>query len=146
MKTLGLILLVFGFASGAANAMTFIAPKHNPPDVITWMDQHGYVTRIYADGEITAATADELEQFVRANHIDSGMVLFNSPGGLLMGGVTLGTGVRQFRCKKREFREPHRVTARVSAGCPIKSCGGTSWRLDAIVELRIGCGNVEACT
>lgn len=95
MKTLRLVLLVFGFASIAANAMTFTAPKHNPADVITWIDQHGDTTRIYADGEITTSSASELEQFVRANHIESGMVLFNSLGGSLMGGVTLGNIIRK---------------------------------------------------
>ncbi|SDI90375.1 hypothetical protein SAMN05216466_1458 [Paraburkholderia phenazinium] len=95
MKTLRLVLLVFGFASIAANAMTFTAPKHNPADVITWIDQHGDTTRIYADGEITTSSASELEQFVRANHIESGMVLFNSPGGSLMGGVAVGNTIRK---------------------------------------------------
>ncbi len=79
---------------GTANAMSFAAPKHSLPDVVTWVDQHGDRTRIYADGEITATTARELEAFVRANHIESGMVLFNSPGGSLMGGVALGNTIR----------------------------------------------------
>ena len=75
--------------------MTFTAPKHTPVDVITWMSLHGGTTRIYADGEITTSSAVELEQFVRVNHIESGMVLFNSPGGSLMGGVTLGNTIRK---------------------------------------------------
>ncbi len=95
MKIPRLILMVFGLASGAANAMTFTAPKHSLPDVVRWMDQHGDTTRIYAEGEITATSAGELEQFVRANHIESGMVLLNSPGGSLMGGVALGNAIRK---------------------------------------------------
>lgn len=95
MKTFKLILLAIGFMSGTANAMSFSAPKHNIADVITWMDAHGDSTRIYAEGEITATSARELEQFVRANRIESGMVLFNSPGGSLMGGVSLGNTIRK---------------------------------------------------
>ncbi|CAD6543263.1 COG3904 family protein [Paraburkholderia metrosideri] len=95
MKTLSLILLIFGLAGSDANAMSFTAPKHNLPDVVTWMDQHGDTTRIYAGGEITTSSASELERFARANHIERGMVLFNSPGGSLMGGVALGNTIRK---------------------------------------------------
>jgi len=56
------------------------------------------------------------------------------------------TGVRQFHGQRREFRELRRIAARVLAAYQIKSCGGTSWRSNAIVELHSGCGNVEACT
>ncbi|WP_126223584.1 hypothetical protein [Burkholderia ambifaria] len=95
MKTFKLLLLAIGLASGAANAMTFSAPKHNPGAIIVWMGLHGERTPIYAEGEITATSARELEQFVRVNHIESGMVLFNSPGGSLMGGMSLGDTIRK---------------------------------------------------
>ncbi|PXX38268.1 MULTISPECIES: hypothetical protein [Burkholderia] len=95
MKLLRLILLFFSVASNAVNAMTFSAPKHNPGAVIVWMGLHGGRTPIYAEGEITATSARELEQFVRVNHIESGMVLFDSPGGSLMGGMSLGGTIRK---------------------------------------------------
>ncbi|MFM0259806.1 COG3904 family protein [Paraburkholderia sediminicola] len=88
------ILLAMSFGS-SGSAMTFSAPKHSVEDVMTWFSWHGDTTRIYAEGEITESSAQELDSFVRANHIDSGEVLFNSPGGSLLGGIRLGTLIRK---------------------------------------------------
>lgn len=95
MKTLKLFLLTAVIVTGTANAMTFTAPTHSAVDVITWIDAHGDTTRIYADGEITANSARELDQFVRTNRIEHAMMLLNSPGGSLAGGVALGSLIRK---------------------------------------------------
>jgi hypothetical protein len=107
--------------------MTFTAPKHNLPDAATWMDQHGNTTRIYADGEITATSASELEQFVHVNHIDSGMILFNSPGGSLMGGVALGNIIRKlgFDTGIATYAHEEMVTSGICASaCAYAFAGG----------------------
>jgi hypothetical protein len=88
------ILLALVSAS-SSYAMTFSAPKHNAEDVMAWYGWHGDLTRIYADGEITDSSAQQLESFVKANHIDGATILFNSPGGSLLGGIRLGTLIRK---------------------------------------------------
>jgi hypothetical protein len=89
-----LAILLSSFVLSNAYGMTFYAPKHTMHDVMTWIDAHGDTIRIYADGEITNTTTQEFEQFVKANNIRSGMVLFNSPGGSLIGGINLGSAIR----------------------------------------------------
>ena len=78
------------------NAMTFTTPKHEMHDALSWGNRGGGETRIYADGEIGSSTAMDFERFVKANHITSATVLFNSPGGSLFGGIQLGTKIRSF--------------------------------------------------
>lgn len=88
------ILLAMSFGS-SGSAMTFTAAKHSIEGVMTWVSWHGDTTRIYAEGEITESSAQDLDSFVRVNHIDSGVVLFDSPGGSLLGGIRLGTLIRK---------------------------------------------------
>lgn len=128
MKTLRLILLIFVCVSSIANAMTFTAPKHSLTDAVTWVDRHGDSVRIYADGEITATSARELEQFVRSNKITSGMVLFNSRGGSLIGGVSLGNAIRQlgFDTGIATYARGEMVTSGICASaCAYAFAGGT---------------------
>jgi hypothetical protein len=78
-----------------SGSLTFSAPKYNLADAITWTDEHGDATRIFADGEITTRSASDLSRFVRVHRIERAVVLFNSPGGSLMGGLALGTTIRK---------------------------------------------------
>lgn len=92
-----LFFLFVVFYIGNASAMTFSAPKHNLYDITAWVQLHGDATRIYADGDITDSTAQEFLSFVRTNNINNAIVLFNSLGGSLIGGMKLGKTIRDLK-------------------------------------------------
>ena len=140
MKTLRLILIIIGCVSSASNAMTFTAPKQSLADVVTWVDQHGESTRIYAEGDITATSDSELEQFVRSNHITSGMVLFNSRGGSLIGGVSLGSAIRKlgFDTGIATYARGTMVTSGICASACAYAFAGGSGRYYSDGNTRLG--------
>lgn len=51
--------------------------------------------RIYATGEIREGSAKDLRTFAATHNITSAKVLFNSPGGSLIGGLRLGQAIRE---------------------------------------------------
>lgn len=50
---------------------------------------------IWASGDITPGTTERFLAFVAANHISSGRVFLDSPGGSLIDGMTLGQAIRK---------------------------------------------------
>lgn len=84
----------FIFFAGAACAMEFSAQKHDLYDSWDWVNKHSDLIRIYATGPIESNASRELERFVNANGIKSGIVLFNSPGGSLADALELGKTIR----------------------------------------------------
>lgn len=52
---------------------------------------------VFAEGEIEVGDADRLEQFLAAEGIDAGMIVFDSPGGSLLEGLKLGRKIRELR-------------------------------------------------
>lgn len=89
------IFLLLSFV-GNAYSMNFSVIKfNNPYDSVLWANEHGGMTPIYADGEITDTSADDFKSFVQRNHItDGAKIIFNSPGGSLTGGMALGNAIR----------------------------------------------------
>lgn len=51
--------------------------------------------RIYASGEIEAQTAAKLKSFVELRRVESAVVIFDSSGGSLLGGIRLGEAIRR---------------------------------------------------
>lgn len=92
------IAFLLFFISNFAHSMTFTVVKFDKPyDAILWVNEHGNMTPIYAEGEITDTTASELTSFVQKNKIRTGaMIFFNSPGGSLFGGMALGDTIRSY--------------------------------------------------
>lgn len=51
--------------------------------------------RIYAEGDIEVADANRLRAFVEKQGVESAVVVFNSRGGSLLGGIVLGEAIRK---------------------------------------------------
>jgi hypothetical protein len=94
LAALSATLAAFGFAGGcwaqSPQQMQFRAlPPLQPAEVF------GNAWTIYADGNIDADAGPRLEQLIRDNGIPPKSLLYlNSPGGNLMGGITLGRVMR----------------------------------------------------
>ncbi len=88
-------VLLLTFWGGDAYAMTFSLVSFNEPyDAILWVNSHGDKKGIYAEGEITDTTAQEFKDFIVSSDVQNAMILFNSPGGSLIGGMRLGEVIR----------------------------------------------------
>lgn len=77
--------------SAAAKPMT-IRGEGPPPEHQVF---GGNAWRLFLEGEIEADSGDRLESFIRQNNIpEHSWVYFNSPGGNLAGGISLGRVIR----------------------------------------------------
>jgi hypothetical protein len=70
-----------------------IAPASSEQDFVRQFVRHGQY-EIFASGEIDSGAAARLELFVKENSIDIAVVIFDSPGGSLLGGLKLGSMIR----------------------------------------------------
>jgi hypothetical protein len=99
---------------------------------------------IAADGEITADTAKALRGFIAANKgrlYSRSVVLLNSPGGSLFGGIALGEAIRDLGLGTRigrsvpEQRHRYRYAENEAAGACLSACAfaflGGKWRTAA---------------
>lgn len=92
-----LFLMTFCCPAWASDAMQFkIAPASAEQDFVRQFVRHGQY-EIFAFGEIDSGAAARLELFVKENSIDTAVVIFNSPGGSLLGGLRLGSMIRKLR-------------------------------------------------
>ena len=80
MKTIILLALLV-VLNGAGYAMDFSTPKHDLYDALNWVNADNDLVRIYATGQITPKTHEEMERFANENGINSSIILFNSLGG-----------------------------------------------------------------
>ncbi len=93
MKYIVFLLALIWHITSAA--MSFSAPKHEFFDQFSWVNRNGDLVRIYAKGTIEKNTASELLHLTKANNINSAIVLFDSPGGSLIEGISLGQLIRE---------------------------------------------------
>ncbi len=99
---LAVVIAVVSCGAMAADRMTFTV--HRPADVSELMYREmtdGNQPRIYASGELDQDAADRLKEFARVNDIGWAAVYFDSPGGLLLGGVRLGQVIRDLQFDTR---------------------------------------------
>lgn len=91
------VAVFFGalLSSPAVVAMEFSLPKHELYDSFEWINSQGNLTRIYASGPIDSNAARDLEDIVRTHRIQTGIVLFNSPGGSVIDAIELGQAIRR---------------------------------------------------
>jgi hypothetical protein len=82
-----------------AYAMNFTVVKFKEAyDAALWTNEHGSIVPIYAEGKITEATGQKLKKFIEKNKItDGAMIILNSPGGSLIGGMTFGNVIREMK-------------------------------------------------
>src|SRR6202012_2500846 len=60
----------------------------------------GNAWRIFVNGEIKADIGERLEQFIASNKVPrESMVILNSPGGSLAGGMALGRVIRKYNLR-----------------------------------------------
>jgi hypothetical protein len=93
-KFLLLVFLAYCYPSWAENAMQFkIVPASPERNFVRQAIQNGQY-EIFASGEIDAEASTRFEKFVNDNSIDNAIVIFDSPGGSLIGGLKLGSLIR----------------------------------------------------
>lgn len=93
LKTI-LAALFLGLSSQAV-ALSFSIPEHAIDDQFQWVNHDLGLPRIYAEGQIEHGDNERLSKAIADAGIDSGVVLFNSPGGSLTDGVLLGETIRK---------------------------------------------------
>jgi ATP-dependent protease ClpP protease subunit len=76
--------------ASTGSAMTFKIKAESPADQAYRLAIQGGEFQIFATGEITRGDAQRLREFAQANGITSAKVYFNSPGGSLIEGTSIG--------------------------------------------------------
>lgn len=91
------ILFFFSFltATAIAEERQLSISGESTPDTLKLFMGDGWI--IYLDGEIGGDDDKRLEMFLKQNNVpESSMVVLNSPGGSLLGGIALGRVIRKF--------------------------------------------------
>jgi hypothetical protein len=126
-----LLVSVSTHVSAHANApMTFSMEVE--PDKRLWEKMTRGVEDIYATGEITNGTTDELLTFVREHKVEAAEIHFNSPGGSLAEGMKLGQAIRTLQfyttvgVYNPKYAEDANLTSICASACAYAFAGGTS--------------------
>lgn len=108
-------------------ALSFSMPDHDFDDHFMWVNQDLGMPRIYAEGQIEQGDAARLSEVVANAGLNSGIILFNSPGGSLADGVLLGETVRKlgFSTGIAKFENERMVKSGICASaCAYAFAGG----------------------
>ena len=120
--------------SGAVHP-AYLRVEAFPPDPMVRMsDSAGWT--IYLDGFIDAEAAPRLAEVIARRQVSRATVYFNSPGGSLLAGMTLGRLLREHGYATDVGRRPADPLARPGVGvcysaCPFAYAGGTPRHLAA---------------
>ena len=90
-----LMIGIFGIGYvQAANPMQFLIEPNTAENAFIRETLNGSRYKVYANGEIDLNAAERLEKFIRQNNIDSAIIVFNSSGGSIAGGIKIGRYIR----------------------------------------------------
>ena len=78
----------------ADEPMQFQIAPETPENSFFRVALNGGQYEIFASGEIDSGAAERFREFVATNSIKDAIVLFDSPGGSLSGGISLGKAIR----------------------------------------------------
>lgn len=94
------LILAFALVTPAYAAdeiMQFRIAPDTPENNLFRVALHGGQYEIFASGEIDAGAPERFQRFVKGHAINDAIVLFDSPGGSLSAGITLGKAIRSMR-------------------------------------------------
>ena len=92
-----IVSLAASFAARASDVMKFMTEQQTQLALASRAIVDNGRWNIYATGEIDSGAADRLKDFVVSHHIDFAIVVFDSPGGSLIGGMQLGQAIRSLK-------------------------------------------------
>ena len=91
-RAIGLVML--SVIASSVMALEFSTPRHLQQEE-TKRIMEGDPFRIYATGQIAESDAAQLEALAKTHSLDSAIVIFDSPGGSLVGSLALGETIRK---------------------------------------------------
>lgn len=132
-------VLLLGLSHYAV-ALSFSMHKHDFDDHFMWVNQDLGMPRIYAEGQIEPGDAARLYEVVTEAGLNSGIVLFNSPGGSLADGILLGEAVRELGLSTgiARFENQQMVKSGVCASACAYAFAGGVHRYYEAGEQRLG--------
>ena len=91
---------------------------------------YGGQFKVFATGDITEGSAEALRAFIARNKIESAKVVFDSPGGSLVGGLRLGQAIRDLQFDTdigaQESTYDHPRAAVCASSCAYAFAGGVN--------------------
>ena len=87
------VFALFLSTPAAAKEMQFSVDRSEIEEAVRLI--HGGGFQIFASGEIDKDAGKRLRSFAKENGIEEAAVVFDSPGGSLLGGLNLGTSIRE---------------------------------------------------
>jgi hypothetical protein len=136
-----IVLAGLSCTSVAAELQFRIEPRTSFSDAMRQVVDGGQFM-IYATGEIDDGAPARLKAFVRANGIDWAKVIFDSPGGSLLGGMRLGAVIRELEFDTSVGREGEDLKnpkgAVCASACAYAFAGGVNRYYSAYNKERLG--------
>ena len=119
-----------GANASRGDTMKFTLQDDTPSSNMARIALNGGRYDIYATGTIDADAAKRLREFIAANGIEHARILFDSPGGSLIGGMRLGEAIRELgfetEIRSIEYEYDKGPVATCASACSYAFAGGVS--------------------
>lgn len=122
------LCIIFSSMAQGSDFLKFQLAPENSASAIIQKIINGNKVEIFANGEIDASTYRNLIEFTQDNSIENAVIVFDSPGGSLIGGIKLGKVIRELgfdtaigRLNKQGDREYKGICA---SSCAYAFAGG----------------------
>jgi hypothetical protein len=104
-------------------------PKYSPMSGTAW--------DIFLDGSITDKTAAQLDRYLSSNNVPGESVLvLNSPGGSLIGGMELGRVIRKYRLTVYVGRQLKQGPTKIGPGACYSACTLAFWEVNFVTSVQ----------
>jgi len=107
-----------------AEAMRFRTPAEDQVSRLARFALDGGQHQIFASGEVEIGSAQQLRDFVAAEDIRWAKIIFDSPGGSLVGGLLLGEAIRQLGFDTEVASEGTGAPGICASACAYAFAGG----------------------
>ena len=135
----GTLLAALTLMSSAAVALEFRTPQHLQDEEIFRVTE-GDPFRIYATGDIVDSDAAQLAALAKKIRVDHAIVVFDSPGGSVLGSLALGEKIRElgFATGVGQFKDGRLILNGVCASACAYAFAGGAGRYITSPKSRLG--------